>query len=134
LRVTPDVDAALDFYNDLVRFVRGRLRTSRGASELNAVLHDLLSRGWLDGDDTGRLHAKFVLRENAPRVDGKQLEWLDCSTSPTPNRTRTFRLRQVLITPSASVPLPPVVIEGCGVSCPPAHRHDRRLRQAHPAR
>lgn len=88
-RDVPEMDIALDYYNDLVSLVRGRLNAASGASELNAALHDLLNGAWLDADDTGRLHAKFVLREAAPTVDGRRMEWLDVLQEPTPEPART---------------------------------------------
>jgi DNA invertase Pin-like site-specific DNA recombinase len=57
----PDVDAALDFYGELVDLVQGRINQARGAAELNRALGQVLAGLWmeLDGD---RLKAGFRLR------------------------------------------------------------------------
>jgi hypothetical protein len=57
----PDVDAALDYYNQLVDLIDGRVSQAEGAEALNAALADVLAGIWVrrDGD---RLHAEFELR------------------------------------------------------------------------
>src|SRR5262245_17617546 len=42
----PDVDGALDFYNELVEFVRGRIRKAEGLGDLNRGLRELLAGLW----------------------------------------------------------------------------------------
>lgn len=65
----PDMDAALDFYRSIVDLVEGRVRTARGAPELNQALHRVVAGLWaeVDGD---RLHAEFSLRP-PDEVDGQ---------------------------------------------------------------
>jgi DNA invertase Pin-like site-specific DNA recombinase len=61
----PDIDAALDFYNGLVELVQGRVRNARGATELNAALHEVVAGIWfeLEVEPEGeRLLADFQLR------------------------------------------------------------------------
>jgi DNA invertase Pin-like site-specific DNA recombinase len=61
----PDVDAALDFYNELVDVVTGRIERATSAEALNAALASVLSGLWceLDPDhDNRRLLVRFALR------------------------------------------------------------------------
>jgi DNA invertase Pin-like site-specific DNA recombinase len=57
----PDVDAALDYYGEIVDLVRGRIARAEGAEALNRALAQVLTGLWigLDGDE---LHADFELR------------------------------------------------------------------------
>ena len=60
---SPDVDAALDFYNRIVDLIQGRVNQAKGAQELNAALADVLSGIWMSLEDNGVLRAQFALRE-----------------------------------------------------------------------
>ena len=60
----PVADAALDYYNELAEFVRGRLKSARGAAEVNGALHDLLEAAPADMNDRGVLSVEFVLKDS----------------------------------------------------------------------
>ena len=57
----PDVDAALDFYGELVELVQGRIKHASGAADMHRALGQVLAGLWveIDGD---RLMADFRLR------------------------------------------------------------------------
>jgi hypothetical protein len=58
-----DVDAALDFYNQLADLVQGQLRNARGAEDLNRTLHGVLAGIWFGMEPKReRLLAEFELR------------------------------------------------------------------------
>jgi DNA invertase Pin-like site-specific DNA recombinase len=62
---SPDVDSMLDFYNELVDTIQGRVSQARSARELNETLSSILGGLWceLDPDsDYGRLLVQFELR------------------------------------------------------------------------
>src|SRR4051794_11527949 len=62
----PDLDAALDFYRELVDLVNDKVRKARGAEALNAALREVLAAiyvGIHTGPlNAGRLQAGFELR------------------------------------------------------------------------
>jgi DNA invertase Pin-like site-specific DNA recombinase len=69
---TQDVDAVLDYYNQLVDLVQGRVKQARGAAELNAALHDVFAGVWMAMEepswvkvrpDEKVLRAEFALRQ-----------------------------------------------------------------------
>ena len=57
----PDVDAALDFYGELVDLVQGRIKQASGAADLNRALRQVLAGLWVAVEDN-RLEADFQLR------------------------------------------------------------------------
>jgi len=61
-RADPDVDEVVAFYEGLVALIQGRVDQAEGASELNAVLHDVLGGIWMAVAD-GQLKAEFALRK-----------------------------------------------------------------------
>ena len=73
---SPDVDAALDFYDRIADVVSGRIREAPGIEELNAALASVLAGLWceLDPDRTyQRLLVQFALR--APTQEHER-RWL----------------------------------------------------------
>ena len=69
---TPDVDAALDYYNSLRDVIAGRIASAKSAHDLNAALHDVLGGMWMALEDPqwanpepGEkvLRAEFALRK-----------------------------------------------------------------------
>ncbi len=74
----PNMDQALDFYNDLLGLIRGRIRRARGAVELNAALHEVVAGIWFEVEpERERLLAEFELRGVSPEdqtlPDGSKL-------------------------------------------------------------
>lgn len=66
----PDVDAALDFYNELVDLMRGRIAEAEGAGDLRRELQRVLAGLWAEIAD-GQLKAEFALRViDEPPEDG----------------------------------------------------------------
>ena len=64
----PDVDEALDYYNQLVDLIQGKVATARGALELNRALAQVLAGLWMEFErDRDRLLVEFVLR-GEPRI------------------------------------------------------------------
>ena len=65
----PDVDAALDYYNELREAIAGRVHNARSVRDLNAALGSVLEGVWLHtvtDDELGDvLIAQFVLRRTA---------------------------------------------------------------------
>jgi DNA invertase Pin-like site-specific DNA recombinase len=61
----PDLDAALDFYNELRDTIRGRLSGSESVSDLRAHLRAMLAEARLDYDGTS-LFGTFFLRVSDP--------------------------------------------------------------------
>jgi hypothetical protein len=61
-RAEPDTDAVLDFYNNIVEAIRGRLARAAGVDELRATLHEVLEGVWIRAEDDGTFFARFVLR------------------------------------------------------------------------
>ena len=57
----PDVDAALDFYGELVELVQGRIKQASGADDLRRALGQVLAGLWVGVEDN-RLEADFQLR------------------------------------------------------------------------
>ena len=79
---SPDINAALDYYNRIVDLVQGRIRKARGAVELNRALAAVLNGLWVEHDveladlgrgpeklDRRRLLVQFALRDE-PVVQG----------------------------------------------------------------
>src|SRR5262249_49530014 len=61
----PDIDAALDFYSDLVERIRSRIGAAAPAVEVNATLRDVLAGVAMKLDAKNRLYATFRLRHDA---------------------------------------------------------------------
>jgi hypothetical protein len=74
--VAPDIDAALDFYNELRDAVQGRVAHARSARELNIALRDTLEGAWLSIEPDGRFVGRFVLRVTDETLTGKLPEEL----------------------------------------------------------
>lgn len=64
----PDADAALDFYNDLVEAIRGRVSGADGVAQVNAALSTIVAGIWLTYDGK-QLDASFALRPLDGRDD-----------------------------------------------------------------
>jgi hypothetical protein len=65
---SPDLDAALDFYNELVAFVRGKVAKARSASDLNATLRAMVAEIRVGVRD-GQLRADFRFADNTLRIN-----------------------------------------------------------------
>jgi hypothetical protein len=63
---TPNLNAALDYYSELLDLVQGRVQKAQGAKELNEALASVLAGLWCWIED-GRLRVEFELRN---RPDG----------------------------------------------------------------
>jgi DNA invertase Pin-like site-specific DNA recombinase len=63
----PEIDAALDYYNEIQELIAGRLSRARGAVEINAALRSLLDGAWMVRNDRQGVVVDFVLR-GQPRV------------------------------------------------------------------
>lgn len=74
--IAPDIDAALDFYNELRDAVQGRIAHARSANELNLALRDVLQGAWLSIHPDGRFVGRFVLRVTDATLAGKLPEEL----------------------------------------------------------
>ena len=64
----PDVDQILDYYNDLVAAIRGRISGAGSVREVNAALSTIIAGIWL-GYDGKQLEASFALRPLDGRKD-----------------------------------------------------------------
>jgi site-specific DNA recombinase len=58
----PDVDEALDYYNQIVDVVGGKLDSAQGMTDLNAVLSQTVAGIWMKIEG-GRLKAEFALKD-----------------------------------------------------------------------
>lgn len=67
-RGAPDADQALDYYNDLVSAIRGRVSGASGVGAVNAALSTIVAGIWL-GYDGKQLTASFALRPLDRRDD-----------------------------------------------------------------
>jgi DNA invertase Pin-like site-specific DNA recombinase len=66
----PDMDAALDFYSELVDFVTGQVREARGTAELNRALSQVLTGLWAEVEpERDRLLVEFELHGHDWRSD-----------------------------------------------------------------
>jgi hypothetical protein len=92
----PNLNAALEFYSELLDLVRGRVQKAQGAKELNEALASVLVGLWCWIEDAW-LHVEFELR-NPPemilpadpvlpqeRPDGDWLPPVELSSKPGPN-------------------------------------------------
>jgi site-specific DNA recombinase len=72
----PDVDAALDFYGQLVDLVQGRIQKAEGARELNETLSTVVAGLWAEIEDDGeRLVVEFELVEPREYLPDGQPTW-----------------------------------------------------------
>jgi hypothetical protein len=92
----PNLNAALEFYSELLDLVQGRVKKAQGARELNEALASVLVGLWCWIED-GRLRVEFELRKppemilpNDPvlpqeRPDGDWLPPVELPSKPGPN-------------------------------------------------
>ncbi len=73
-RTEPDVDAALDLYNDLAQLVRGEVASARTSEQLNLSLRRVLEGVWLELTANDVLCANFLLKTSAPVVVSGQTQ------------------------------------------------------------
>jgi DNA invertase Pin-like site-specific DNA recombinase len=72
---SPDLDGALDFYNELVAFVRGKVSKAHSASDLNATLRAMVAEIRIGVCD-GQLRADFRFAGETLRINLPELpEW-----------------------------------------------------------
>jgi hypothetical protein len=121
----PDVNAALDFYMELLDLIRGRVREADGSRELNAALKDVLAGLWCEMDDN-RLLVDFALRadpgKRSSRRSGSRSRTRSRLTVPAGRRARvrncgappSHALRTSLVTRLEA--LPPRCWDGAGAS------------------
>jgi hypothetical protein len=58
----PNLNAAMEFYAELLDLVQGRVQKAHGSKELNEALASVLAALWC-GIEDGRLHVEFELRD-----------------------------------------------------------------------
>ena len=88
---TPDVDRALDYYNELVEAIRGKIDRANGIEELNAALYGILAGLWCKVDEDQRqVLVQFALRHprEVSEYTATVMGWGECGEVGDPPEGR----------------------------------------------